>query len=351
MANLSVSDYNNTSTSKTNITYYLDIVSYVYVPIFVAVGVIGNSLIIRVMTSPNFSRLPVSRLLMAMSLSDLIIILLLPFNQNSLRHLLGRDIKALSEAGCKLYFWMYRFVRQTSSWIMVTISCERFVAVWMPIKAKRINTIRNAYVIITVVCIPFVVYFGYVTSLADRIINGVCIASRPIVGMEVKFRIFVGVNLLLYYFLPSNILIIVNSLIVYKLVMMKKKRQTQIDITRNTESSSGRKNNKCCVTSKTNMMLLCVTTSFVILVAPNAIFHLVSFIRKENAFESTSLLVVVLRQMAVIMEQLNHSINIVLYVLSNNRFRKELVIIVKRTNSKPNNKIELNVTGMISSVN
>ena len=341
-----MANYTNTSTFTNPLTRYLDYVEYVYVPLFVIVGVIGNSLTITVMSSPNFSRLPVSRLLIAMSLADMIINLLLPFNQNFVRVLAGRDLKAFSSGGCKLYFCMYRFARQTSSWMVVTISCERFIGVWMPVKAKRINTIRNAYIIIGVLCSLFIVYFGYLSSLADDVIHGICTPSMLPRGMERKFRAFVAVNLLSYYFIPSAVLIIANGLIIYKLIALAKKRRAQV--TNTTVAPSGRKQTVRNERSRTNVMLLCVTTSFIILVAPNAIVHLVSFITKEHASQPHSIAIVVFRETAVIMEQLSHSMNIVLYVLSNSRFKNQLVAILKRSNSVSTNN-DLNMATNMSS--
>ena len=59
-----------------------------------------------------------------------------------------------------------------SSWSVVLVSAERFVAVWIPTKAKSINTKRNMLICEAVLFIFFSVYDGCWTSFADIIING-----------------------------------------------------------------------------------------------------------------------------------------------------------------------------------
>ena len=59
-----------------------------------------------------------------------------------------------------------------SSWSVVLVSIERFVAVWIPTKAKSMNTKRNMLIYEAVLFIFFSIYDGYWTSFADIIING-----------------------------------------------------------------------------------------------------------------------------------------------------------------------------------
>ena len=59
-----------------------------------------------------------------------------------------------------------------SSWCVVLISSERFVAVWIPNKAKSINTKRNIAAAIASLFLFFACYIGYWTNFADKIIKG-----------------------------------------------------------------------------------------------------------------------------------------------------------------------------------
>ncbi|KAK2161604.1 hypothetical protein LSH36_114g06065 [Paralvinella palmiformis] len=255
---------------------------YVFVPLLFILGVVGNSLTIAVMTSELFRTLPVSKMLITMSLSDTVVNLLFPFNKPFMSQLIGTDIRALSSGGCKLFFWTYRFAKTGSSWMVVMISFERFVAVWLPLKAKFITTERNVYIGIAVLYGVFAVFFGYWCSWADRVIDGSCVINSRPAGFEI---------------------------------------QSETQPQRSTKSA-GR--------SRTTIMLLSVAIAFVILVTPNAVAHIVSFVRKQEIFETTDPVMVFLREIVQILEQMNHSINFFLYILCSKRFKAGVIKIVKR---------------------
>ncbi|KAK2141836.1 hypothetical protein LSH36_1034g00003 [Paralvinella palmiformis] len=298
-------------------------VGYVFVPLLLVVGVVGNSLTITVMTSASFRTLPVSKMLIAMSLSDTVVNLLFPFNKPFMSQLIGTDIRALSSGGCKLFFWTYRFAKTGSSWMVVMISFERFVAVWFPMKSKFITTERNVYIAMAVLYGVFAVFFGYWCSWADRVIDGSCVINSRPAGFEIQSEVFLVFGLVLYSFGPSFFLVIVNILIVYKLIRIRK----SISPISNTQSFS--RCTKTAVSSRTTIMLLSVAISFVVLVTPNAVAHIVSFVRRKPIFETTDPVIVYLRAFVQLLEQLNHSINFALYVLCSKRFRDGLLIILR----------------------
>ncbi len=59
-----------------------------------------------------------------------------------------------------------------SAWCVVLVSVERFIAVWMPMKAKMINTKKHLLIVISLLVVFFTVLNGYWCSFADRIKNG-----------------------------------------------------------------------------------------------------------------------------------------------------------------------------------
>ena len=304
-------------------------VGYVFVPLLLVVGVVGNSLTITVMTSASFRTLPVSKMLIAMSLSDTVVNLLFPFNKPFMSQLIGTDIRALSSGGCKLFFWTYRFAKTGSSWMVVMISFERFVAVWFPMKSKFIITERNVYIAMAVLYGVFAVFFGYWCSWADRVIDGSCVINSRPAGFEIQSEVFLVLGLVLYSFGPSFFLVIINILIVYKLVRIRKKISPESNIHSSSQTQPQR-STKSAGRSRTTIMLLSVAIAFVILVTPNAVAHIVSFVRKQEIFETTDPVMVFLREIVQILEQMNHSINFFLYILCSKRFKAGVIKIVKR---------------------
>ncbi|KAK2161735.1 hypothetical protein LSH36_110g00026 [Paralvinella palmiformis] len=327
-------------TNTSNITeelpdnYSMDQVGYVFVPFLLILGVGGNLLIIKVMTSASFKTLAVSKMFIAMSLSDIVVNLLLPFNKPFVRHIIGIDIRALSSGGCKLFFWTYRFAKTTSSWLVVLITMERFVAVWLPMKAKFINTERHVYIVMALLYAMFAIFFGYWCSWADQIIDDSCVInSRPLDSVRLS-GIFLLCGLILYSFAPSIFVIIFNGLIVYKLIIMRKRTRPKVSTTSSLSpiqrQSRNTGNSHSTLNSRTTVMLLSAAISFVVLVTPNAVANIVSFAKKEAIFETTDPVMVSLREIVQILEQLNHCINFILYIVYNKRFRDGVIMIFKR---------------------
>ena len=206
-----------------------DYAGYVFVPMFLFMGVVGNALTIRIMLTKGFRTMPVSKVLIALSVSDLIVNILFPFNKPFVRQIMDTDIRAVSNAGCKFFFWAYRNFKFTSSWMVVLISTERFVAVWLHVRAKSINTTRNAYIAIAVLFAVVTVYVGYWSAFSDQIINGKCIpnTSPPGKGHITRALLVFGV-VAMYVVVPAVLLIIFNGLIVFKLISLRKKKMIHV---------------------------------------------------------------------------------------------------------------------------
>ena len=205
-----------------------DYVGYVFVPIVFFIGIVGNALTIRIMITKGFRSMTFSKLLIALSVSDTIVNILFPFNETFMYNMMGVDIRAVSDIGCKFFFWAYRVFTFTSSWMVVLISTERFVAVWLHVRAKSINTTRNAYIAIAIVFVVIAAYVSYWSTLSDEIIDGKCI---PNIGQSAKTHIIHTLHafgiIAMYIFGPALLLFVLNGLIVFRLVYLKKKENNK----------------------------------------------------------------------------------------------------------------------------
>jgi len=68
----------------------------------------------------------------------------------------------------------------------------------------------------------------------------------------------------------------------------------------------------------------------IVLEIPIAINHIVSFVKKQSIFETTEPGMVFYREVSMIMEQLNHSINFIMYVMTCKKFRDRIVQLFRR---------------------
>ncbi len=141
--------------SKKTILY----VSYVTVPILVVTGVCGNMFTIRVMLAKNFQRMSVSAFLIAMALSDTAVIVVSTLNKSWVRNLIGTDYRAFDQVGCIAFFWAFRTSKLVSSWMVVLICIERFIAVCVPLRSKTLCSKRMAYASIVATVLGASVFF------------------------------------------------------------------------------------------------------------------------------------------------------------------------------------------------
>ncbi|XP_060066505.1 allatostatin-A receptor-like [Ylistrum balloti] len=304
---------------ETTLPSLIDYVGYVVVPLFLLLGICGNTMTIIVMRSKSFRYMTVSVILTALSISDTTLILLLPFNKAFVRTRLGVDVRALSDWGCKAFFCFFRSAKMTSSWFVVFISFERFFAVWFPLKIKVISTKRNAYIAISCVYITIYTLNG-VWTFSSILKNGVCIPNLSTAGNEKMTEGFLLAGTTIYSIIPTFLLLILTPMTILKLYKQQKTRQAlaQSSHTRNE-------------TGKTTIMLLGVSIAYVLLVGPITIAHAVAFFRGENIFESKDSEVVIFREASQVMEQLNYAINFFLYVICSKSFRGRCMSVLRCT--------------------
>ena len=189
----------------------------------------------------------------------------------------------------------------------------RFVAVWLHSKAKHINTKRNTRVVICLLYGIIGSFCGYWCSWADQLRDGFCIPNAYTPGLERKTGAFLAIGVSLYAIIPSIVVTLLNCLIVFRLVQ-RRRRSTSLQCSPVMQNKHRRR----------TATLLSISIAFVILVTPNATAHVLNFVSKTRLsyFESTQPQMVVLREVANILEQLNYTINFFLYVCVNERYRR-----------------------------
>ncbi|XP_046579528.1 C-C chemokine receptor type 1-like [Haliotis rubra] len=290
----------------------VDYIGYVIVPLFFILGICGNTLTITVMLGKKFRARTSSLILIALSVSDMIYTFIMPFNKKFLRNMLGFDVRALSSFGCSLFFIVHKTSKMSSSWFIVFISFERFIAIVFPLKTKLICTKRNTTIGIVIVFIGQLIFNG-IWDFNTKVVNGICIPNYGTPETAVLSKTYLVIGTFLYSLLPVGILLVLTPITVFMLARRASKRRA---ITSNKTLRDD--------TVKLTTMLIGVTIAFIILVTPISIAHNVSFALGENIFETQHFGMMVAREILQVMEQLNYSINFLLYVMCSADFRKRL---------------------------
>ena len=304
-------------------TIYDDVLSALkYINIFLlptclVFGVMGNFVTMVVMNTKSFSTLTSKYFLIALAISDNILLLTQPLNQLIVISMFGRDVRALSNIGCKLYFWFFKNGKMTSSWFVVFLCIERFVAVQFPFKVKSLFCKRNCLIGVTAVYLVMAVYNG-VWSWAHNIMpDGYCYPDgfdKTNADDNILFKNMLIAGSFLYSIVPIFIMATITPMIIAKLGRRSKLRKK---LTRGT--------GKELELVRASTMLLSIVITYIICVAPVTALHLISFFSGFHAFGNNPKPFLIFRDISQILEQLNYTVNFFLYVASNRQFRQSVV--------------------------
>ncbi|XP_062591919.1 growth hormone secretagogue receptor type 1-like [Saccostrea cucullata] len=305
-------------TSETSSITIFDYINYVFLPVSVLLGVVGNSLTVLVMRTDRFSGSPFSCLLIVLALSDLVALLSQPFNKAFFIELIGQDIRAIHDITCKLYIVIRRTSKMMSSWMVVGLCLERFIAVWFPMKAKYLISKRLVLTFIISILV-IIVSFNGAWSYASRVLDGQCnpdVYDHSDSNERLKFGLMLQMGTAIYSMVPIVILIFLTTLIVVKLFKHQRWRRSL-----NSRPSS---DNEGRITA----MLICIVIAYVILILPITIIHNVAYQKHVHAYSEKSYKFSSFKEVAQWMEQLNYCLNFFLYVMTSKQFRQLLCNIV-----------------------
>lgn len=299
----------------------LQYVNFVLLPTFLILGLTGNTLTIIIMNTKRYNRLTSGLILMALAISDTCLLLTQPFNKMFVMKVIGYDARALSEVGCKLFFVFFKSGKMTSSWFIVFLCFERFVAVWFPLKAKFVCTRRNTF--IGIACV-YTVIVGYncAWSIHSLILDGVCFPDvyNKSVKAEVNlYRDMLTAGSTLYSLAPLCIMCVLTPLIIVKLASHRRRRKQMTTSKQGTDTEA----------VKTTAMLLGVVGAYILLIIPITTLHNLAFYMGLKAFGNNSNGFLIFRDVSQILEQLNYSINFWMYVVTSKQFREGLSELLK----------------------
>ncbi|KAH3842963.1 growth hormone secretagogue receptor type 1-like [Dreissena polymorpha] len=307
------------------------IIGYIIQPLFLVVGVTGNMLTVVTMISFRFKDLTSRYILLFLSFSDSVLLITQPLNKFFVIKQFGMDLRALSSLSCKIFFVIFRSAKMTSSWLVVLLCFERYVAVVFPLKAKFI--LRKNYILAAIV-LDYVIITTYnsIWHFSSGIQGGICKPDLP----SLQQSVFVTIGVTFYSFIPTIILLVLTPQIVFRLFRHAKMRQALKGNLSSAPNSSMSANKKQIDTNlKASVMVIGVLISYVILVIPISTVHIYSFTAGFSAFDANSVAFFVFREISQILEQINYAINFFIYVVCSRQFRQRLNEILRCSPHRP----------------
>ena len=194
--------------------------SFVMSATLVIMGLIGNITTILVMQQPPFQSTAHSIYLSSLALYDSICIFCLCLTKGSILFLFGVDLASVNTLVCQIVQFVFTMARLGSVSVIVLICVERFVAVWVTLKARLLLTKRAALVSVSCVSAIALVTSGLSVPFSG-LVNGYCVYNTNTTSLAVIVQ-FIG--LVLFSYLPLVILIILTPLTIGKLCYIKVQR-------------------------------------------------------------------------------------------------------------------------------
>ena len=303
---------------QTHMTYI--IASYVnqyWFPILVPIGLIGNTLSFLVMIKPNNRNVSTCIYMAAISVSDNLMMFL------TLHEWLlsGAKIEEWHVWRCKFAAYLINFSLQSSTYQVLAMTFDKYVAIKWPHRAATYSTPKRAKLILISVFL-FALVYNSPHLYASSLVGGLCLAY--VVGGTIT-KVFSWVTFLFNGLIPFPILIYMNSVILHKIKISKKMFRSN-DTGRNIYANKVMDTRQRTMKSAENqltIMLLLVTMLFLILLIPTYIrFIYLTFVERDTPSKYASSMLFF--QVTYKLYTTNSGINFFLYCLSGQKFRNDV---------------------------
>ena len=313
-------------THKARAATWLTFISYICVPFLLLIGLCGNSLTVIVTRGRMYRHSSHGVYLTAMAISDIIFLLAFPFSKHFIHDLFGTDIRALSTAGCKLYFFFFRASRSISASLIVLICIERFVAVWFPLRTRAISTKKAAFIAVSFIFVG-VSTFSAIWTLTANIKNDKCVPVVLTTNNQQVAEVCSAIGMSLRTCIPAVMLLCLTPLTVGKLYHQRSLRREM------------GYNNSTDETYRVTLMLISVIIAFYVLITPFCIAKHALLFAGIDIVTSKYRWARNLYEISQICEQTNCVINFILYVMLSSSFRHHVCVLFKCDREKDKEKV------------
>ncbi|XP_067681079.1 galanin receptor type 2-like [Haliotis asinina] len=302
-----------------------DLLWQIISPILLLVGTVGNLLSIVVLTRKGMRKSNMSKYLTCLAVADLVV-LLLGLPREWACHMYDEDIRDIHEAVCKIHTWLLYSSLHTSAWILVSVTIERTVFVWNPLRYKVFCTKRIAtfcMISVTGLCLLLNSHFlfFFVHTETDTGVY-VCDAGSRVEYESFLKNVFHWVDMCVWCIAPVVVHLVCNILIIYRL------RTHARTMSRHNSTAEADRVRQRLVASMTTM-LLSLNLVYLLCTLPVSVFfvgekHWWGIDPRKEAKATRELI----KACVCLIMYLNNSTNFIICLVKGKRFREEVRIIV-----------------------
>lgn len=233
-------------------------------PIITIVSVVCNALTLMIMSQRSLRRTSVAVYLSALAASDSLVLILDIFN-NWFRTVLKIYLLGISGPFCKFHRFFFRVAYTYSAWLVTSVSVERFIVVWFPLRAKTVCSYRNT--VATVAAMPVPIAALYLTNLWAWGVDGSGECSISDDWLDFQSNAAAVISGIAYSFCPVVLLAFFTAAIGLRLSLARRRRrQMALEA-----STAEKKENRLTLT----IVVICIF--YVILTVPLSVFYILVF--------------------------------------------------------------------------
>ena len=298
-------------TEKAFLVSSMPVLTLVRITIY-SIGIFANSLVVFVVIKGSLRKSVFMNLILMLAFFDSLFGI---SKLNTRKEIFGHTLVGSSILHCSLTRFLLTISGLVSSWVTVLISIERFIAIYYPFKVHIYCTKKRSYMIIVTLTV-----FASIGAIPLFFISAVVSSGNgydcQVVftsGLVLAYRIII---LTFYTIVPSFIIALFNILMIKKLRIRNSLRMKYQG--RQCTHSSYASNKSHFV------MMVSVCLVFVMTMLPCTIVVIVTY---SSCF-SQGVVCMYARgwqfQLAYMLEDINHSLNLFLYCLAGSVFRHAL---------------------------
>lgn len=293
---------------------------YIY-PIMILLGTLMNSLSICVFTRRSLRQSTTAFLLIILAISDTLAL----YTGTVYRWLNDVTVISWTDISCRIYFYFGYIISSCPGWILVCVSLDRFLNMFIPHNAGQISTIKNAIILLSsliiCLCVSYIPVLMFKKSAYQMLsTNGIVYvnAACQYTGLSITW-----IHLFLHSLLPFSLMLIGNIIIIYlifKTIQKRKNFQRQ-----------GKDLSELDKLISLGILLMFTTFTYLILTMPYLMYLIMNFMFGDyfdqhyesysEAWSASQLFLVC----SLGFEYINNCLNFLLYCIGSTPFRKEFL--------------------------
>lgn len=274
-------------------------------PFLFIIGMTGNIVSILILLKKKNRVTATALFLTVLSISDIVIILT-SIVTVWVRLIWNYYIRNIHSVFCKLHVFLTYFSVQFSSWILVLITLERILCVFIPHKVKQFLGREKGLVFIAIQAMVLLLVNGHLlftVSVDERLLDVKCVVFHSGFSYDLFFaKAWPWIDLSLAFGIPCLFILMGNLAIFIQLSCRR----------RNLGTTHQRYHSR-------TVLLVLLSAVFIASMAPATLFFAVSYLHEWAAQNYDSIL-----DILTVATVLNPTMNFILYFLSGSKFRAEV---------------------------